>query len=302
LTQAQLQRVAILRDQVYNNGSEMNQAQAAIKSAVNFIGPDSTTTMVTYPFGVNATGYLTLSPIVGYFIPNTSDISSAAPAPNPSSLLNRILRNLIRRPPIKLGSKEWLVPGNYTFAIPPNNTVTIEAWGAGGGGGGWDTGTGHRGIDTFITGNGISIIAGGGGGGDVGRYRRIFGAGGIGGAANGGTINLNGGSGGSGDGGARGGNAPNGGTGAPAPPRAVGTYPGTDGNAPGGGGSGGYSRDGSKDPSYQGGGGGGAGGYVLAEYKAIPDYTEIRITVGAGGAGTAQSGSGARGQVIITWA
>jgi hypothetical protein len=41
---------------------------------------------------------------------------------------------------------------------------------------------------------------------------------------------------------------------------------------------------------------------VLAEYKAIPDYTEIKITVGAGGAGTTQSGSGARGQVIITWA
>lgn len=298
LTSVQLQRIAILRNQVYTNGPEMDLAQSAIGAAVNFVAPRSDATMITSPFGLDASGYVTLTPISGYFIPNTSDATGPAPAPSPASLLNRVLKNRIRRPPIEPGSKTWGTPGNYQFSMPANHTVTIEAWGAGGGGGPSGGSAGSRGGDSSIIGSGVALIAGGGGGGSAGYYRRGFGTGGPGGTASGGTTNLDGNPGGSGQGSARGGNSPNGGTGGASATVAVGTYQGSNGNFPGGGGGGGYSNDGSKDPSYQGGGGGGSGAYALLYSKNVGENTVFDITVGAGGSG---SGAGAGGLVTVTW-
>ena len=298
LTQAQLQRIAILRNQVYTNGPEMDQAQAAIGPAVNFVAPMSEATMITSPFGIESSGYLTLTPISGYFIPNTSDATGPAPAPSPASLLNRILKNRIRRPPIEPGSMMWDVPGNYQFSVPANHTITIEAWGAGGGGGPASGAAASRGGDSSISSSAVNLIAGGGGGGNPGYYRRGFGTGGVGGSASGGTTNLDGNPGGYGEGSARGGNTPNGGTGGASATVAVGNYQGSNGNAPGGGGGAGYSRDGSKDPSYQGGGGGGSGAYVLFYSTAVGENTVLNITVGAGGVGSSTGGSGL---IIVTW-
>jgi hypothetical protein len=110
LTQDQLDRVSVLRDQVYNNGPQITAAQAAIGSAVNFVAPNSISGPVKYPFGEDASGYLTLSSISGFFAPNSASAAGSAPAPSPETLLDRARSKVIPRvvevPPVIEESKE----------------------------------------------------------------------------------------------------------------------------------------------------------------------------------------------------
>lgn len=212
--------------------------------------------------------------------------------------------------PATTGNEIYDVNGTFTFTIPVyKNSFSIEAWGAGGGGGGFSPGI--KGQDTTIDLLGYEILnAGGGGGGGVG-LRQIYGGGGLGGIPVGGNTvgSRRGQQGGSFPitGNNAGGFSPNGGIGGAnaATTNANVVYHGGDGVAPGGGGGGFYTRD----PSYYAGGGGGGGAYIIygpADPTLFAAGTDITLNVGKGGDGglldTDQvGGAGADGKIILTW-
>lgn len=230
--------------------------------------------------------------------------------------------------PAAPGSFVDYVPGTKSFTLPVfRNTLTIELWGAGGGGS-----AGHHDYTPPSGGNGTesnislsyfynnatysySANAHGGGGGTGGfRYGNQNGSGGGGGttvATSPASIvattqNGNSGAGGdAGDGhGGVGGSSysnPTTGSNGGAGGRAAGpngNMNGGNGSTPGAGGGGsGWSDFGSKNPDQSAGGGGGSGGYVLISIprKNIGPGQFIYYTVGTGGTGLVQNNGGATG-------
>lgn len=90
ITQAQKDRITTLRSQVYNNGPEVTQAQAAIGSALNFVEPDSSNPNVKKPYGSDASGYVIFSTSPGFYVPNSSSAAGSSPAVSPAALLDRV--------------------------------------------------------------------------------------------------------------------------------------------------------------------------------------------------------------------
>jgi len=112
LSNIQLDRLDTLRSQVYNDGSEMVQAQATIGSTVEIVSNTTVaSSVVSKPFGENETGYLFISPLAGFFVPNTCDTTASAPFPSPSSILDRLNINLVSGQP----------SSTYTAGITFNN-------------------------------------------------------------------------------------------------------------------------------------------------------------------------------------
>lgn len=193
--------------------------------------------------------------------------------------------------------------------IPGFNWLTIEVWGAGGGGASNGSQGGARGGDSACG----PCWAGGGGEGQ--GYLSGAGGGSGGGASGGGghsgdNVNGNGGGGGNGGTGGSGGDSPAGGGGG-AGLSYAGAYPsGGQGNTPGGGGAGGGGDGHSNSVEITGGGGGGgAGGYSRYTWYAgeLAPGTTIGYTAGGGGGGgwagpTWKSGAGGGGgRVKIYW-
>jgi hypothetical protein len=202
--------------------------------------------------------------------------------------------------PITSGSQTYSTPGTYNFTIPCHNTLTVEVWGAGGGGSGQvQTTMVHvygtvGGASTWD--EGVLIANGGGRSGNAGNE-------GIGGTASGGTTNIAGQDGSHGSGcfiSGKGGDGANGGAGGAS---TAAREPGNPGFPPGGGGSGGAST---MKGCGSGTAGAGGGGYTTRIYSGgiyTPDDI-ITVGVGSGGVGgnaTVDGGGGADGQVIITW-
>lgn len=95
LTYDQLNRVYEIREQIWRNGPEINQAQNAISNAVESVPPTSNVSVVVHkPFGKDACGYLKTSSLEGFYVPNTSDTLASSPAPSPIILLDRLVKNL----------------------------------------------------------------------------------------------------------------------------------------------------------------------------------------------------------------
>lgn len=196
--------------------------------------------------------------------------------------------------------------GTHTFTIPSYKTLTVEVWGGGGGGGSnanKEQVGGSGGQSSFAK----SVIARGGKGGQAGIKNTVV-FGGAGGTAQGGDVNKAGdaGTNGKASGSGSGGNAPNGGAGGKGASAPADTTPveGKNGSAPGGGGSG--TAKTMDDGSFNNGAGGGAGGYAKKTYAQgeLAPGTQVVVVVGAGGKGSttnADGGSGARGEVRITW-
>lgn len=193
---------------------------------------------------------------------------------------------------VTAGSQRFTTAGTHSFTVPHHQTLTVQVWGAGGGGAGCSTYT------TVQGGNGGSsnwdgaVVANGG-------ARASTSAGGAGGGASGGTTNQTGGTGGTGTG-AAGGSGASGGSG--------GAARGSNGNGNGGsapGGGGGGARFASRGTC--GGDGGGGGGYSTRAYS-VGTYIQgssVTVVVGGGGSGgngsTYDGGAGAVGRVTITW-
>lgn len=187
----------------------------------------------------------------------------------------------------------YTTPGTYTFTVPSNfDSLTVEVWGSGGGGGEDNGAAGHVGSASSFG----AVIGNGGGAGAANA------TGGAGGTASGGTTNLTGTAGGnatrefSGAGGA----GANGGAGGA---QVTSRNPGNNGSAPGGGGSGSYDKGGSNRA-----GGGGGGGYASRTYITgeLTSGSTVTVVVGAGGAGgsgltTTPGGNGAPGMVKVAW-
>jgi len=190
------------------------------------------------------------------------------------------------------GSQSFTTAGNHTFAVPCHNTLTVEVWGAGGGGAGCNGTKKVAGADGGTSDWDGTVLANGGNGASSS-------SGGAGGTASGGTTNITG----SDSTSSKGGNGANGGAGGAA---RTSNGNGNPGSAPGGGG--GAARN---TPIMGGGGcsspgGGGGGGYASISYVS-GTYTvssSVPIAVGGGGAGgntTAKGGNGAVGRVTVTW-
>lgn len=222
-------------------------------------------------------------------------------------------QSFVTHPPVGValatcsGSQTYSTPGTYTFTVPEHTTLTVQVWGAGGGG----VGQGASGVNS---GSGMGGSASTWGGGVI-RANGGTGASGspvavgTGGTGIGGTTNTTGGNGSSGAlsvKGGGGGDSPVGGAGG-----SGGICPSNLGGAgvsPGGGGGGSaYSFH----LICQGGSGGGAGGYATRTYNA-GTYTvgsTVTVVVGSGGLGgflgptftTKTGGDGAAGRVTITW-
>jgi hypothetical protein len=199
--------------------------------------------------------------------------------------------------PGKSGEAVFIEDG--TFEVPPGvSKITIKAWGAGGGGGSDGPGIGDAdGASGGSSGVYYFCEASGGEGGQHGVYQ--MGGGGSGGNGVFGDLKKGGASGETGGtvqdlSGAGGAGANSGGAGG----SGVGKHSnGQDGLAPGGGGSGALEGN---TPA----GGGGGGGYAEAMITVNPGQ-KLPVYVGAGGAGGdggyRVGGSGARGEVRISW-
>jgi hypothetical protein len=228
---------------------------------------------------------------------------------------------------ILTGTVYWQNPGTYSFTVPINNNVIIEAWGGGGG-----SGSSKVGGDTIVSFLNNFMYAGGGIG-SGGGGNNFFSPAGIGGKAYGGTTNINGNNGGNDYKaylfGGTGASAPNGGIGGI---KGSGSYyidlrpkvlptslylqqEGTtmdfyasetdlidplyetprnsNGQSPGGGGAGWCRTN-----TINGASGGGSGAYTSSSLK-LAEGTVINFTVGAGAIDWASSGGD--GAVKITW-
>jgi hypothetical protein len=193
--------------------------------------------------------------------------------------------------------------GSFSFEVPAYNTLTIEGWGAGGGGASAYSGStfGADGGDTIVTVGATTLTANGG---DGGVQTTTAGVSSNGGTASGGDVNTTGGSGVSSLATApttrgRGGHAPNGLT----TTGGQGDTTTNPANAPG---AGGYGSDPENYSSWVYASGGGAGGYfrkvfTFGQPGAPAIGSTINITVGAGGAssGGANAGAGADGRVEV---
>lgn len=126
LTSMQLNRIYELRQQVIQNGPEMNQAQVAITNAVQSL-PSTTpeSSVVKKPFGADASGYLTTSSLEGYFISNSSDLTASSPAPSPQALLNRLMKNLENPAAPILNNTPTI--NQQSNAAPGGNVVTTTS-------------------------------------------------------------------------------------------------------------------------------------------------------------------------------
>lgn len=190
------------------------------------------------------------------------------------------------------GSQSYTTAGTYTFTVPHHETLTVQVWGAGGGGAGCSAYTTVQGGNGGGSNWDGAVVANGG-------ARASTSAGGSGGGASGGTTNQTGGTGGTGTG-AAGGSGASGGSG--------GAARGSNGNGNGGsapGGGGGGARFASRGTC--GGDGGGGGGYSTRAYS-VGTYIQgssVTVVVGGGGSGgngsTYDGGAGAVGRVTITW-
>lgn len=221
---------------------------------------------------------------------------------------------------VHAGAADYQSPGSYTFTVPGYSSLTVQVWGAGGGGG-TNNGVGYNASSGGQSSFGSVVASGGAGGG--GSYGGGSGAGGSGGTAYGGSTNSAGGAGiaggsdyeyinclyssGASLAGGAGGSSPNGGSGgasAPANPCISGAG-GVSGSAPGGGGSGGSGT--CSGDCIGAGGGGGGGGYASATYGPgqLAVGSGISVYVGGGGGsapyGDYPGGSGANGRVYISW-
>lgn len=195
---------------------------------------------------------------------------------------------------VTAGSQSFTTAGSSSFTVPCHNTLTVQVWGAGGGGVGWSNSTRKNGTTGGASNWDGAVFANGGGAAGSSA--------GAGGTASGGTTNTTGSAGaGSGSNGRNGGAGANGGAGGPDRSCYGNGY---GGSAPGGGGGGACQQYGRS--AYYGNGAGG-GGYSTRAYSA-GTYTvgaSVPVTVGAGGAGGNGSdrdgGAGAVGRVTVSW-
>jgi hypothetical protein len=99
LTATQMERILQLRTNVYLNGPEINQAQIAIKSSINIVGPGSiASSVILKPQGANASGFILAKTFSGFFIPNTSYAAASAPAVSIDAIYNRLTNNVQEAP------------------------------------------------------------------------------------------------------------------------------------------------------------------------------------------------------------
>jgi hypothetical protein len=194
------------------------------------------------------------------------------------------------------GSQSFTTSGSFNFTVQAYNTLTVQVWGAGGGGAGCSTTTKVVGVTGGASSWDGAVIANGG-------TRASTSAGGAGGTASGGTTNTtgeNGSTAGSQVG--PGGDGANGGAGGPTIP---GYGTGRPGVAPGGGGGGG-GYTGGRSGNCRGSGGGG-GSYSTRTYTAGTYSAGQIVPVVVGARGTGGNGSsydggiGAYGRVVVTW-
>jgi hypothetical protein len=225
------------------------------------------------------------------------------------------------------GSVTFDTAGTYSFTVPMFQTLVIQLYGAGGGGGGYchsiGTYAGTGGDTEFYLGSSKlnrSAAFGGTGGQTAGDDRwggLRQGVNGVGGFGINGDIILKGEDGvtgidwGGGGGGASGAYPDY--SGGAARPSVMRYNTGNElpGNFPGGGGEGFFYANWGKFPACSGGGGG--GGYVQKTYQnqALNPFDVYTVVVGAGGdideycyrasSGGHSTGYGAGGKVIITW-
>jgi len=187
------------------------------------------------------------------------------------------LMMMIPGPPQVVPATYYFTPVGYNyFKIPPYNTLTLNIWGAGAGGGTSGAGeNGTNGVSSLFY-DGITTPTAGGGSG--------FGSGGT---ATGGNTNLSGGS--SGEN-LEGGSSPYGG----------GTS-GGHGNYPGGGGAGGSGGGGGPGGpgNYPLGGGGGAFCQRIYLPGNLTIGTTYTLYVGSAGLGSSYGYNGANGEIEI---
>ena len=202
------------------------------------------------------------------------------------------------------GSQTYDVAGTYSFTVPVFNTMTVELWGAGGGGGNYDRYGGYSnsgGTSTFHT----AYASGGGGGQGAGTDRYgglVYGVGGAGASTVNGNVTATAGNAGyAGDSGILGvgAGAPNGGANVSPGYRVA---PSTAGSTPGGGGAGFYYDTGGKFPAVAGGAGSGAYAKSIFTPVLLSPATVLTVTVGAGGSGLGYGGNGADGKITVVWA
>ena len=194
------------------------------------------------------------------------------------------------------GSQSFTTSGSFNFTVPAYNTLTVQVWGAGGGGAGCSTTTKVAGVSGGASSWDGAVIANGG-------IRASTSAGGAGGTASGGTTNMTGQNGSTaGTQAGPGGDGANGGAGGDTIP---GYGTGRPGVAPGGGGAGGgYTggRSGNCRGSGAGGGGYSARTYSAGTYSAGEIVPVVVGARGTGGNGSSYDGGlGAYGRVVVTW-
>ena len=125
LTDDQLSRIYILRQHVYYNGPEINQAQVAVKGAVNIVSNTSVaSSTIIKPQGPYGSGYVITSVVPGYYIPNTSYIMASSPSPTLSALYNRITTN-IEQPLVELTFNYTQILHDQSNALITTDLVTI---------------------------------------------------------------------------------------------------------------------------------------------------------------------------------
>lgn len=195
---------------------------------------------------------------------------------------------------VTAGSQSFTAAGTQSFTVPHHQTLTVQVWGAGGGGAGCSAYTEVQGGNGGSSSWDGAVVANGG-------ARASTSAGGAGGTASGGTTNTTGQAGSTHSSyGAKGGNGASGGAGGA---QRTSNGNGNGGSAPGGGGGGArYAVRGVCD-----GDGGGGGGYSTRAYSAgtFIQGSSVTVVVGAGGSkgngSTYDGGAGAVGRVTITW-
>lgn len=123
LSYDELNRVYELREQIWRNGPEINQAQNAVSNAVESVPPTANASeVVRKPFGRDAYGYLTTSSLEGFYVPNTSDTLTSSPAPSPLILLERLVNNLEEPTPETLNNLPIL--SNQSNTVSGGNTIS----------------------------------------------------------------------------------------------------------------------------------------------------------------------------------
>lgn len=127
LTESKLNRLSILRANVYLNGPEINQLQVAVKGAINIKGPlESGEIELDYiirPQGNNSFGYVTTPFVKGFWVPNSSDLFASTPAPSITALHLRLLENIKNLPP-QLNFNYQQILNNQSNALVGSDIVS----------------------------------------------------------------------------------------------------------------------------------------------------------------------------------